>query len=101
MNARLGKVCKKVQNVIERIPDDSVLLKDLRLNGEPSVVGVLQMYREKSQILLTAGAIDFSPFPIMLLNVSKIFRRSDISSERSKTAYLPRRLFSEDGTSND
>lgn len=59
MNAPVRKVCRRVQDLIERSLNASVSCRNLRIDGKKSVVGELQIYSEKLQILLTEGSLGF------------------------------------------
>lgn len=53
MNERVGKVCRRVQDVIDQSLDASVSWRNLRIDGEQSVVSALLVYSNKSQVSLT------------------------------------------------
>lgn len=59
------------------------------------------MYRNKLQISLTVGALDFCPFHITSLNFSKTCREFHIPSVKSIAFYFLKNVFNESGASNN
>lgn len=72
MNAHVGESMYKGEDVTERSPDASVSWRDLRIDGEQSMVEALQRYKDKLQISITADALEFCSFHITILNIPNI-----------------------------
>lgn len=62
--------------------DVSVAWRENKLDGEQSIVGALQINKDKSHILLIAGALDICLIPGTQLNSTERCRRPHISTGR-------------------
>lgn len=89
MNVGTEKVCEALEETVQRGANILVAWRDLRIDWVLSIAGTLQIYSDKSQISLSAGALDFCTLHITYVNFTENCRISHISTGRSIVAYLP------------
>lgn len=90
MNADIGKSsCAAAKRSAMHRKTKNVIRREQKFDGVQSIVGCVQIFGDKSQILLAAGSLKFCLLHITLLSFAEKFRKHCILSEASIVANLP------------
>lgn len=90
LNSGIGRnVLPLAEDYIQRHTNNDVRWHSIHSDGEQSCIGCLQLFSDKSQTSLSAGAFKFYPIHITLLNFTETTRRKHICDGRTVFAYLP------------
>lgn len=90
LNSVIGQKSFRVAEVeIKASQNRDICWRTLGRDGEQSCIGGLQLFSDKSQTSLKAGALSFYPLHVTLVNFLEDWRRQHICEGRTVTAYLP------------